>query len=109
MVETQRCTEPNRVRRALWPVKVLDVQTSLERSYRSPKQSHLGAPARILWYVSQGHAKRGAKSIKACSRLDSIEVGDAEEIYRRYRRLGVYTRRNVLDAVKGRPSRDLMA
>jgi len=77
--------------------------------YRSPKQSHLSAPARILWYVSQGHAKRGSKSIKACSRLDSIEIGDAEEIYRRYRRLGVYTRRDVLNAVKGKPSRDLMA
>ncbi len=77
--------------------------------YCSPKHSHLRTPARILWYVSRGHAKNGSMEIKACSRLDGIEIGDAEAIFRRYRRLGVYSKRDILESVKGKSDRNRMA
>jgi predicted nucleic acid-binding protein/ribosomal protein S18 acetylase RimI-like enzyme len=77
--------------------------------YCSPNHTYLSAPARILWYVSQGRTKSGSMCIKACSRLDAIEVGDAEEVYRRNRRLGVFARRDILASIKGKSDRRRMA
>ncbi|MEM9214425.1 MAG: GNAT family N-acetyltransferase [Cyanobacteria bacterium P01_F01_bin.150] len=68
--------------------------------YRSAKNSiNLISPARILWYVSKGDSKRyrtsGTMSIRACSRLDDITIDTPKEIYKKFRRLGVYSFDNV--------------
>ena len=60
-------------------------------------------PARILWYVSQGDEKEGAMAIKACSRLEEVVVAPAKELYRRFRRLGVYERHDVIKVANGNP------
>lgn len=54
--------------------------------YRSSRGAEkIMAPGRILWYVS-----KNPKSIRACSRLEEVVVGCPKDLYRRYRRLGVY-------------------
>lgn len=49
-------------------------------------------PGRVLWQV----CSRGASGIlRAVSNLVSIEVGSAEELYKKYRRLGYFTDKDV--------------
>lgn len=65
--------------------------------YRNPRNAGgLAAPARLLWYVSGNEP--GAGMIRATSHLTEVAVDDADRLYHRFRRLGVYTR----DDVRGR-------
>jgi len=73
--------------------------------YCSAKNTHLTAPARVLWYVSG----RGSMSIKACSHLEERIVATPKEVYARFRHLGVYTWKHVLEAVEGNLNHPLMA
>lgn len=77
--------------------------------YCSEKNRYLSAPARILWYVSKGHKSKGSMTIKACSHLEEVVIGKAGELFKRFRRLGVYERRNVLSTAKGNPENDILA
>jgi GNAT superfamily N-acetyltransferase len=47
-------------------------------------------PARILWYVSQQKGVRGSKAIRAVSTLQEIRIGRVKDVYKEYRRLGIY-------------------
>ena len=49
-------------------------------------------PARILWYVSEDESLYNTKMIRACSYLDSIEIDTVDNLYKKYRRLGVLSR-----------------
>jgi len=81
--------------------------------YRSKQASGgLKAPGRILWYVSKSgsagsHSTLGA--IRACSRLDEIIIGKPIDLHKRFRRLGVYSFRDVLRTAKDDFSREIMA
>jgi predicted nucleic acid-binding protein/GNAT superfamily N-acetyltransferase len=77
--------------------------------YRSIHGPSITAPGRILWYVSHGDSREGAMAIKACSRLEEVIVGEAKDLYRRFRRLGVYERRDVIAAADGKPDGQAMA
>jgi len=77
--------------------------------YRSPHGPEIVAPGRILWYVSQGADKEGAMAVKACSRLEEVLVAKAKELFRRFRRLGVYERRDVINCAGGSPDGKVMA
>ncbi|MGV2336854.1 MAG UNVERIFIED_CONTAM: hypothetical protein LVR18_23095 [Planctomycetaceae bacterium] len=46
--------------------------------------------------------------LRACSSLTGVEIGEAKELYRRFRRLGVYEWRDVLRTA-GAPTGSLMA
>jgi hypothetical protein len=65
---------------------------SIEHVYYRGGKSGESAPGRILWYVS------GAMEVIAVSDLVEVADGDATELWRRFRRLGVYDRRQVLAA-----------
>ncbi|MEA5477099.1 GNAT family N-acetyltransferase [Pseudanabaena galeata UHCC 0370] len=63
--------------------------------YRSTKSTpvNFAYPARILWYVSSD--KDGAYTSKkskicACSTLDEVAIGNPEELYLKFRRLGIF-------------------
>jgi predicted nucleic acid-binding protein len=58
--------------------------------YRSARPNILNFPARILWYVSDHAGYRGAKHIRAYSRLDEVMVAGPKDLYKLFRRLGVY-------------------
>jgi GNAT superfamily N-acetyltransferase/predicted nucleic acid-binding protein len=76
--------------------------------YCSARHRHVSAPARILWYVSKGQEGKGSMCIKACSRLEEAVIGKAGEMFKRYRRLGVYERRKVLASAGGSPDNDIL-
>jgi len=69
----------------------------------------LSAPARILWYVSQGKKYQGSMQLRACSYTDEVFVGKPKDLYRQYRRLGVYVWHNVFDLAKRDLNRTIMA
>ena len=77
--------------------------------YCSAHHQHLAAPARILWYVSKGKDGFGSMSIKACSRLEEVAVGKPKELFKRYRRLGVYQWKDVFQAANKDITNDILA
>lgn len=63
--------------------------------YRSPaQQPNLRGPARILWYVKQG-AGGWPGGICAVSHLTEVVVDRPRTLFRRYERLGVWSRTKV--------------
>ena len=63
--------------------------------YRStkPKPMNFAYPARILWYVSSdadGAYTSKKSKICACSTLDEVAIGNPEELYLKFRRLGIF-------------------
>lgn len=79
--------------------------------YRANQPCGLSAPGRILWYVSKGLDQHfpGSQTVAACSRLDEVIVGKPKELYRRFRRLGVYAWKHVLETAEGDVNREIMA
>ncbi|MFZ5633102.1 MAG: GNAT family N-acetyltransferase [Bacillota bacterium] len=77
--------------------------------YRARYPEVLSAPARILWYVSQDNRYYGSKCIRACSHLDEITIGKPKDLFRRYRRLGVYEWVNVVEVAKNNIDKEIMA
>ncbi len=86
----------------------LALQTELVY-YRAAEAIHPQAPARILWYVSQAGNTPGTMQIRACSRLDDMEIGLPNDLYRKNKQLGVYSYDDVLGVVKGDRTRKMMA
>jgi predicted GNAT family acetyltransferase len=62
--------------------------------YRNKKlpSNKFKSPARILWYISEdkdgGYTQ--TSSIRACSTLDEVIIGNPEELYLKFQRLGIY-------------------
>ncbi|OUL30207.1 GNAT family N-acetyltransferase [Nostoc sp. 106C] len=80
--------------------------------YRKIKNSGgLKAPGRILWYVSQGKQTGyyQVKAIRACSRLDEVIIDTPKSIFRQFRRLGVYSFKDVLSTADNNLENKLMA
>lgn len=77
--------------------------------YRSAQRAGLVAPARLLWYVSADAGFPGSKALRACSAVEEIVVGAATEVYKRFRRLGVYRWADVLAHAKGDAQAPVMA
>jgi len=78
--------------------------------YRSGAQRILYAPGRLLWYVSSGDRRyQGTMYIKACSYLDDVEIGKPKQLFSKYKKLGVYTWKDVCEVAKGDLNRDIMA
>jgi len=77
--------------------------------YRSAKNGSFALPARILWYVKKDTDVIGTMTIRASSRLLSMEIGPAKTLFSRNRRIGVYEWREILATAKGDPFGDIMA
>lgn len=77
--------------------------------YRARRPSGVLAPGRILWYVSKDKRYEGSGYIRACSRLEEVVIADPKTLYRRFRRLGVYTWADLLKTVHGDPNEAMMA
>lgn len=75
-----------------------------EGVYYRASRPRLEAPGRILWYVSQG-----PKQIRACSRMVDVRLGEPKELYRLYRRLGVWNWKDVKGCADGKLDRTIMA
>lgn len=79
--------------------------------YKSLKPQIFSAPGRILWYVSRDEQKhyQGGSEVRACSRLDEVVVGLPKDLYRRFRRFGIYEWSHLLEAAKGDINQSVMA
>jgi GNAT superfamily N-acetyltransferase/predicted nucleic acid-binding protein len=67
--------------------------------YRAVKPKVVCGSGRILWYVSDG-TSQGSKMLRACSQLTGVEVGGPKDLFRKYRRFGVYEWRHVVETAK---------
>lgn len=78
--------------------------------YRSSKSPGPEAPSRLLWYVSQNpKLPETTGCIRACSRLLAKETAPAKELFKKFRRIGVYEWREVAKLTKGVASEPIMA
>ncbi|MFB9832832.1 GNAT family N-acetyltransferase [Actinoallomurus acaciae] len=69
--------------------------------YRSPNGPKLSAPARLLWYKSQGTGTlKGPPSIIGCSLLEEVVVDTPVALHTRFGRLGVWTQQDIFSAAK---------
>lgn len=64
--------------------------------YRAPLPRGETAPARILWYASSDDTM-SVSAVFACSRLEQCITDDGERLYRQFKHLGVYRRKDVLE------------
>lgn len=76
--------------------------------YRSTRPPISACKGRILWYISADSKIPGAKCIRACSQLTAVTVGQPKELFRRFKRLGVYDWKHVLETA-GSIDGELMA
>jgi hypothetical protein len=77
--------------------------------YRSARPEVLKAPARVLWYVSDDPAYPQSKAIRACSYIDELVVDLPKELFRRFKRLGVYEWKDVYGVAKEDVCQEIMA
>lgn len=90
----------------------IDLALSRESVYYRAARNSAGmtAPARILWYVSQKNSKHlGAGAIRAQSRLDEIIIGKPKDLFKQFRRLGIYEWKDVFSTAKNNLSNEIMA
>lgn len=76
--------------------------------YRAKHPTILSAPARILWYISHDKRYRESMHIRASSYIDEIIVGNPKDLFRMYRRLGVYKWEDVFKVAKNNMNNDIM-
>ena len=84
-------------RSSLWGAETelaLNPDSVYYRAIRPPMRCSEG---RILWYVSEAKKIAGSKRIRACSQLRGVAIGGPKELFRRFRRYGVYQWQNVLE------------
>lgn len=77
--------------------------------YRAKRPPTVLAPGRILWYVSWDKRYEGSGQVRACSRIEEVVLDKPETLYRRFRRLGIYTLDDLLKVVHGDPDATMMA
>lgn len=79
--------------------------------YRKIKNSNgLKAPARILWYVSQGNSRYiNVGAIRACSLIDEVIIEKPKVIFNLFKRLGIYNWEDVYDTAENDINREIMA
>lgn len=81
---------------------------NVEGVYYRSARLRLKAPARILWYVSSDEDQQ-VSSIRACSALVAAEIGLPKDLYRTYKRLGVYRWEQVYETAGKDAGKKIMA
>ncbi len=66
-------------------------------------------PARILWYVTDQKDYKHCKQVRACSFLDEVAVGPAKNLFDRFKRLGIYEWKQILETADNKPRGHIMA
>jgi GNAT superfamily N-acetyltransferase/predicted nucleic acid-binding protein len=77
--------------------------------YRSARPNPFRPFGRLLWYISQVKNDPETMRIRACSRLADVVIGPATDLFREFRRLGVYAWKDVLKTAKNVPEGRIMA
>jgi len=77
--------------------------------YRSAHQQILCAPSRILWYITDGKGYQNVKALRACSHLDYVEVAPPKELFRKFKRLGIFKFKDLLEIADQDLKKNIMA
>jgi len=77
--------------------------------YRAARPAVVTAPARVLWYVSDDSTYPQSMAIRACSHIDEVVVGQPKDLFRRFKRLGVYEWSDVFALAKQDVAKNVMA
>jgi GNAT superfamily N-acetyltransferase len=77
--------------------------------YRAARPAVVSAPSRVLWYVSDDSAYPESKAVRACSYIDEVAIGLPKDLYRRFKRLGVYEWSDVFALANHDVTRPIMA
>lgn len=77
--------------------------------YRASKPKVLETPGRILWYVSGGNRYSDSKCIRACSSLDRFTIGPAKDVYKKFKRFGIYEWKDIIKLADRNPKGEIMA
>jgi GNAT superfamily N-acetyltransferase len=83
----------------LWAADIDLVLNPESVYYRASKPKILDWNGRLLWYISDGKMP-GSKMLRACSQLTGVEIGSPRDLFRKYRRLGVYEWEDVVEAAE---------
>ncbi|MCK4598623.1 GNAT family N-acetyltransferase [Candidatus Bipolaricaulota bacterium] len=71
--------------------------------YTGAPAAMLETPGRVLWYVSQDKHVQGSMAIRGASSLEEVVSLPPKDVYRRFRRLGIYTWKDVARISGNRP------
>lgn len=78
--------------------------------YRSAKNSAgISVPARILWYVSHDKRFPGSGALRAYSKIDDVICDYPKQLFRQFRRLGIYEWSDVIYTADGSINNQIMA
>ncbi|GIH16043.1 hypothetical protein Raf01_42150 [Rugosimonospora africana] len=70
--------------------------------YKRPGGNQVTAPARLLWYMSQGGTTvPGPAAVIACSQLDAVVTATPDELHSRFQHLGVWDKNTIRKAARG--------
>lgn len=71
--------------------------------YTGAPAATLETPGRVLWYVSRDKHVQGSMAIRGTSSLEEVVSLPPKDVYRRFRRLGIYTWKDVARISGNRP------
>jgi GNAT superfamily N-acetyltransferase/predicted nucleic acid-binding protein len=71
--------------------------------YTGAPAATLETPGRVLWYVSQDKHVQGSMAIRGASSLEEVVSLPPKDVYRRFRRLGIYTWKDIARSSRNRP------
>lgn len=78
--------------------------------YRSARNSAgITAPARIIWYVSQDNKFPGSGALRAYSKVDEVIYDYPKQLFRRFRRLGIYEWKDIFYTANNSVDNQIMA
>lgn len=86
-----------------------ELHLGVEAAYYTASNISLRAPGRILWYVSLGNEKIGSMEVKACSRLREVAKAGPKQLFKRFRRLGVYAWKDIFEMAENNVDAELTA
>ena len=75
--------------------------------YRSSRPNRLEAPSRILWYSSSTKKEQGF--ISASSYIEHIEINIPQQLFKKYKNLGIYEWNDIMKLAHGEINRTIMA
>jgi len=77
--------------------------------YRAARPAVVAAHSRVLWYVSDDPAYPESKAVRACSYIDEVVIGFPKDLFRRFKRLGVYEWSDVFALANHDVTKPIMA
>lgn len=86
----------------------VDLALNPESAYYRAARPGIASPARVLWYVCQSDNYPATMSIRACSRIMEVVKGPPKQLFKRYRRLGVYKWSDLMETA-GTAENEIMA